>query len=93
MARTDPQLNIRIPSELKDRLEEAATASGRSVTAELIHRIEVSLRADEITSTHVPASQLKQILDRLDRQQRDIAAIGGKVGVTASLTSKKKPAR
>ena len=62
------------------------------MTAELIHRIEVSLRADGITSTHVPASQLKQILDRLEKQQRDIDAIGGKVGVAkkAKPTGKSK---
>lgn len=90
MARTDPQLNIRIPSDLKDRLEEAATASGRSVTAELIHRIEESLHGDELTSTHVPASQLKQILDRLDKQQRDIDAIGWKVGVQSGVSAKKR---
>lgn len=43
MARSDPQLNIRMPSALKDRLEEAAKESGRSVTQELIYRLEQSL--------------------------------------------------
>jgi uncharacterized protein (DUF1778 family) len=42
MARSDPQLNFRIPNELRSRLERAASDSGRSLTAELIHRLEQS---------------------------------------------------
>lgn len=47
MARTDPQFNLRIPQELKDRLEEAAVANKRSVTAELIARLESSFSDDQ----------------------------------------------
>lgn len=43
MARTDPQLNIRIPADLKQRLEAAAKESGRSVTSEIITRLESTL--------------------------------------------------
>lgn len=32
MARTDPQLNFRIPTELRDKLTEAAKANNRSMT-------------------------------------------------------------
>lgn len=42
MARTDPQLNIRIPIELKEKLEGAAKKSGRSTTSEIIKRLEAS---------------------------------------------------
>lgn len=47
MARTDPQLNIRIPFELKEKLEGAAKLSGRSATAEIIKRLEASFGAEE----------------------------------------------
>ena len=46
MARTDPQLNIRIPQELKDKIEEIAKFSGRSITQEIIKRLEESLNED-----------------------------------------------
>jgi hypothetical protein len=39
MARTDPQLNFRIPADLKARLEDAARVDGRSLNQELIQRL------------------------------------------------------
>ena len=39
MARTDPQLNLRLPQELKDRIETTANEKRRSVTAEVIERL------------------------------------------------------
>lgn len=47
MARTDPQVNIRLPADLKDRLDEQARASGRSLTAEIVYRLEASLKGIE----------------------------------------------
>ena len=47
MARSDPQLNFRIPADLRDRLEAAAKENKRSLTAELIERIEASFASDE----------------------------------------------
>ena len=43
MARSDPQMNFRIPAELKDRLEVAAKDNNRSLTSELVSRLEASL--------------------------------------------------
>ena len=42
MARDDPQVNFRMPAELKERLEEAARAAGRSVTQEMIQRLQAT---------------------------------------------------
>ncbi len=42
MARTDPQVNFRMPADLKERLENAAKKHGRSVTQEIIQRLEHS---------------------------------------------------
>lgn len=42
MARTDPQVNIRIPAELKAKLDTAAADSGRSLTAEIVQRLDAS---------------------------------------------------
>lgn len=43
MARNDPQINIRMPQELKEKLEEAANKNNRSVTAEIIEAVTQSL--------------------------------------------------
>ncbi|MGU3496326.1 Arc family DNA-binding protein [Xanthobacteraceae bacterium A53D] len=39
MARDDLQVNLRMPAELKEALEEAARVSGRSLTAEVVRRL------------------------------------------------------
>ena len=39
MARTDSQLNFRIPAELREQLEAAALANNRSLTGELVARL------------------------------------------------------
>lgn len=51
--RTDPQLNLRLPGDLKKQIEDAASQSGRSVTAETVHRLTVSFsRNDDGASRH-----------------------------------------
>lgn len=45
MARTDPQINLRIPAELKDRVTEVAQSAGRSTNAEIVQRLEDSIAA------------------------------------------------
>lgn len=47
MARTDPQINFRLPKQLKDKIEQSAKDNGRSVTQEVILRIEQGYSADE----------------------------------------------
>lgn len=69
MARNDPQVNLRIPEDLKDRLDNAAQASKRSLTAEIVARLEQSFRVD------FDAEELKliEILD--DREGRFLAQV------------------
>lgn len=43
MARTDPQINLRIPADLKDALDAEAVKNKRSLTAEVVARLEASL--------------------------------------------------
>lgn len=42
MSRANPQVNFRMPQELKDKLESAAIENHRSITAELVARLENS---------------------------------------------------
>lgn len=62
MARSDPQLNIRIPEELKQSLESAAKASGRSLTQEMIFRLQQSLDPQGAT-VHMSAPLVYLLLD------------------------------
>lgn len=42
MARSDPQINFRIPQELKDALDAASAENRRSLTAEVVARLQAS---------------------------------------------------
>lgn len=42
MARNDPQINVRLPVDLKERLEEVAQSNGRSFRAEVVARLQAS---------------------------------------------------
>lgn len=46
MARTDPQINIRTPADLKKRLEISAIESSRSLNAEVVMRLEQSFNSN-----------------------------------------------
>ncbi|KJU80978.1 hypothetical protein N619_01015 [Ectopseudomonas oleovorans] len=48
MSRSDPQVNFRMPADLKDRLEEAARNNRRSTTAEIVARLEDSFGREGI---------------------------------------------
>ncbi|MCC4607153.1 Arc family DNA-binding protein [Xanthomonas campestris] len=49
MARNDPQVNIRLPAGLKAELDKAAEKAGRSLTAEIVQRLEESFQAKPLT--------------------------------------------
>lgn len=44
MARSDPQVNFRIPKELLDRVKASAQEEGRTITAELVARLDASFQ-------------------------------------------------
>lgn len=54
MSREDPQLRIRLPIELKEKIEESSKLNNRSMNAEIVQRLEGSFfsepTADEIIS-------------------------------------------
>ena len=49
MARNDPQVNFRIPADLKARLEAEALANNRTLTAELVARLQTPPLAEALT--------------------------------------------
>lgn len=47
MARNDPQMNLRVPVELKEKVEKAAFENGRTITAEAVYRLEQSFNSTQ----------------------------------------------
>ena len=46
MAKDYTQVNFRIPTKLKEEIEKAAQESERSITAEIVHRLEQSFEPE-----------------------------------------------
>ena len=47
MSREDPQLQIRLPLELKEKITESAAEYGRSINSEVVTRLEESFEKDD----------------------------------------------
>ena len=75
MARTDPQINIRVPAELKKKLELLAVENSRSLNAEVVTRLEQSLSGNTLThqaatlEVEMDIKEIKEILKRLDNKK------------------------
>jgi len=67
MARTDPQVNLRIPADLKAALDVAANDSGRSLTAEIVSRLQQSFEGtaseQELYQLRFENATLKQMVE------------------------------
>ena len=48
MSREHPQLRVRVPPELKEQLEDMARSSGRTLTAEIVYRLQRSIEDDQV---------------------------------------------
>lgn len=64
MRKDDPQINLRIPPELKDQVQQAAKENRRTQTAEIIARLQVSF-ADE-----TPVKRINRLEARIFQLER-----------------------
>lgn len=79
MARTDPQVNFRIPAELKDKLDDAAKENGRTLTAELILRLEMTFEHDDQVQDLL--SRVEQLEDESSRLEKSLLNVMQHVGL------------
>lgn len=61
MSREDPQFKLRMPTQLRDQAEQSAKASGRSLNAELVARLESSFLGENASSSLIPAARAKEL--------------------------------
>jgi hypothetical protein len=77
MARDEPQVNLRIPAALKARLDQASERNKRSLTAEVVARLEESFTGgssgpiDE-HSLDLFAEKVGQVLDERDKRRKKV---------------------
>ncbi|MEM5371372.1 Arc family DNA-binding protein [Paraburkholderia azotifigens] len=67
MARSDPQVNIRMPPELKEKLEAASGESNRSLNGEIIARLERSFEKAAGDVVELGEKSLDEIEARVKR--------------------------
>jgi DUF1009 family protein len=60
MRKDDPQINLRIPHELKGRIQQAAKENHRTQTAEIIARLDESFLADAPSQELPSAAKAKE---------------------------------
>lgn len=70
MARNDPQMNLRVPMELKENIEKSALDNGRTITAEAVFRLEQSFEQKfgdlESVSTEALMKELTKRFEQLN---------------------------
>lgn len=65
MSRTDPQINIRVPIELKKEIEHAAINNSRSINAEVVLRLKESFKKNKVNK---PALSTEELLEELTKR-------------------------
>lgn len=72
----NPQVNLRLPQEIKDRLTELAEANSRSLNAEMVAALEAWTEKNK----HVQALDLASIAERLIALESKVDEIYNKDG-------------
>lgn len=75
MARDDPYFRLRVPEDLLAKVQAAAADSHRSVTAEMIARLESTFTEElDLTPAEVVAAihEYDQRIEALERRMRDV---------------------
>lgn len=73
MARTDPQFNVRMPAEVKQKLTALATENHRSINAEIIAAIQHWIEAHDKTNTD--AVSIKLVAERIKELEYMVDAL------------------
>lgn len=70
MARTDPQIRIRLPQEVLDNLSLSADRGGRSINAEIVRRLEMTIDRDESVASVAVEDRFQRVtlLIKIDRE-------------------------
>ena len=77
MSRDINPFGLRMSADLRDRIEKAATAAGRSMNTEIVHRLEQSLEGQNKDS-HA-ADALATIIERLGEIEKQMGLRDGAI--------------
>jgi hypothetical protein len=87
-AQTDPQFKIRLPSELKERLEGAAEAGSRTVTTEIVARLQDSFDAPNFRELLINVTRAFELADEIkDIRAKHIGQLQREVELLESMSA------
>ncbi|HAS1003866.1 TPA: Arc family DNA-binding protein [Enterobacter cloacae] len=72
----NPQVNLRLPQEIKERLTELAEANSRSLNAEMVAALEAWTEKNK----HIQALDLASIAERVISLEEEVAALKNMYG-------------
>lgn len=72
MSREDPQLRIRLPIELKEKIEESSKENNRSMNAEIVQRLDASFAQDLPEDAVISAADAIQIVKKAKDELSDV---------------------
>lgn len=67
MSREDPQIKLRLPSELKAQIAASAEEHGRSMNADIVARLQESFADDTAVDRDEVAALVKQVTELMKR--------------------------
>lgn len=73
----NPQVNLRLPVELKDRVAELAEANGRSANQEMIAAIEAWVDKNE----HIHVLTISDLAEKIESLEREVILIKSSINV------------
>lgn len=97
MSREYPQMRLRMPPELRDKIEKSSQELGRSMNAEIVHRLERSFdkalamspdRLAEIEDQLLSASERDVKAGNYDAVQQELAGAAANASLAESIRSK-----
>lgn len=90
MARNDPTIYMRIPQELKDKLDAASIENRRSLTAEVVARLEATFDETVVTTVEArakPGAEEKHFEFNADEVAEKVAEkLSGKLTMTQPIS-------
>ncbi|WP_262540132.1 Arc family DNA-binding protein [Acinetobacter bereziniae] len=75
MSREDPQLKVRLPQELKDKITESASKLGRSINADVVARLEETFDENKVTLNKGQLVDLLYDVEKITTNTKDQAKL------------------
>lgn len=97
MAKNDVQVNFRMPQELREKLQASAEANNRTITSEIVARLELSFAvqslkpAQQAEALNTVAEVLVKLEKSIEARDHVIKALGTQLATIARITAKNQP--